>query len=155
METVTSSVMSLVPSTKEEAEKFVLKLVEEVEGGVINPLLLHVKLNAMKKAMDDVTHKIAGMVLKEAEKYGSKKFDAYTAEITISEIATKYDYTSCGDPIYNEASSQENGWAEKRKEREIFLKTIKGSMDVIIEGEAITLNQPVKSSVTGIKVTLK
>lgn len=153
--TTTLDIINISPSTKDEAELFAQKLTEEVEAGAENPLRLTVKLNAMGKAIETVKKNILEYALNEAEKYEGKKFDAYGAEVSISELGTKYSFEGCNDPVWNEANEQMKKWEEKKKEREKFLKTITTSMDVIIEGEALTLNAPIKTSTTGLKITLK
>lgn len=151
------SVINYNPTNKEQAEKFVLKLTSEVESGEVNPLELHVKMNAMQKAMDEVKKKIAPLTLKEAEKYSSKSFDAYSSKIEIVELGAKYDFSNCNDPEWIEAKQKEDAAAEKRKEREALLRTVKDSLEIAIPGtgEIAKVYPPTKSSTTGIKVTLK
>ncbi|HKR03496.1 MAG TPA: hypothetical protein VJY62_02590 [Bacteroidia bacterium] len=151
------SVINYNPTTKEQAEKFALKLISEVKSGEVNPLELHVKLTAMQKAMDQVKKEIGALTLQEAEKHGAKMFEAYSSKIEIYELGTKYDFSNCNDPEWVEAKQKEDEAAEKRKERETLLRSVKGSLEIVIPGtgEIAKVYPPTKSSTTGIKVTLK
>jgi hypothetical protein len=151
-----TSLLNLNPTNKQEAESFASKLTEAVESGMINPLELHVKLNAMKKAIDDVQKNTREFVMREANKYHEKSFEAFTAKIEKSETGVKYDFTKCYDSEWQLAAQQEQEFAEQRKEREAFLKTLKAPLNMVTEdGEAITIYPPEKSSTSFIKVTLK
>lgn len=151
------SVISLTPTTKEQAETFAQKLISEVEEGNVNPLQLQIQLTAMQKAMDSVKKKIADLVLTEAQKHGQKTFTIHSAQVEISELGTKYWFGDCNDPEWTKANEEELKWGDKRKERELFLKALKHSTTLLDEesGEVIKIHPPVKSSTTGIKVTLK
>ena len=151
-----TSLLNLNPTNKQEAESFASKLTEAVESGMINPLELHVKLNAMKKAIEDVQKNTREFVMREANKYHEKSFEAFTAKIEKSETGVKYDFTKCYDPEWQLALQHEQEFAEQRKEREAFLKTLKAPLNMVTEdGEPITIYPPEKSSTSFIKVTLK
>ena len=147
----------IIPTTKSEAVQFADRLIQSVMDGNMNALELHVKLTAMTKAIDDVKSRLRDVTLDEAAKYGSKSFEAYTAKIELAELGTKYNYEACCDPLWNEANQQVNQWAAKRKERESFLKTLKETTVIASEstgGEQVTIHPCIKSSTTGIKITL-
>lgn len=149
------STINLLPSKKQEAETFAQMLVEQVESGNESALDLMIKMNAIAKSFDTVKDKIKDYALEDALKYG-KKFEHIGSEVSISELGTKYDFTVCNDPQWLEATEEIKKWDALKKERETFLKTIKGSINIVTDdGEGITLNQPIKSSTTGIKITLK
>ena len=151
-----TSLLNLNPTNKQEAESFASKLTLAVQEGQINPLELHVKLNAMKKAIEDVQKNTRDFVMSEANKYHEKSFDAFTAKIEKSETGIKYDFSVCCDPDWQLATQYENEFADKRKEREAFLKTLKAPIEIVTsDGECITIKPPVKSSQSFIKVTLK
>lgn len=151
------SIINTNPTNKEEAEKFALKLISEVQSGMVNPLELWVKLNAMQKAFDEVKENISSMALSEAEKYGQKYFDAYSSQIQIMELAAKYNYSNCNDHEWNEAKDKEDEYAKERVKREKFLKALSKPMELVIEGtgEVAKIYPPSKSSKTGLKVVLK
>ena len=153
-----TSVINLGATTKSEAIAFADKLVAEVLDGNTAALEMHVKLTAMEKAIKDVKERIAAAVLDEATKHGDKTFDAYTAEITISDsLGAKYDYSACNDSTWRDLKANEERVSNERKAREVFLKSLKKPLTIANDetGEIETINPPVKSSTTGIKVTLK
>lgn len=151
------SVINYNPTTKEQAEVFANKLTEEVLQGEVNPLELHVKMSAMQKAFDAVKKNIASLVLEEAQKYGEKSFEAMNAKIEIQELGVKYDFSGCGDYEWEMLDAREKATSDAKKEREKFLKSLTKSMTIVNEGtgEIEMVRPPVKSSTTGIKVTLK
>lgn len=151
-----TSLVNLNPTNKQEAELFASKLTEAVTEGHINALQLHVKLNAMKKAIEDVQRNTREMVMREADKYHERTFEAYSAKVEKTETGVKYDYSDCGDPVYKSYTDQVEELNALIKEREAFLKSLKAPLNMVTEdGEAITINPPVKSSTSFIKVTLK
>lgn len=151
------SVINYNPTTKQEAELFANKLIDEVRNGEVNALDLHIKLTAMKKAFDTVKDQIADLVLKEAEKYGQKTFMHQSSQISISELGTKYDFGNCKDPVLNELYNQENVLSSAIKDRETFLKALKEKMIYTDpdSGEITEIFPPIKSSTTGVKIILK
>jgi len=158
METMTPmAVISLAPSTKEQAADFTQKLISKVESGEENPLSLAVKMNAFIKSLESVKKAIDDSILREAEKYGAKSFDAFGAEITISELGTKYDYSICGDSEWQMLNQQLDSLKESIKQREKVLKSLTKPMTVVNElsGEIETINPPIKTSTTGIKIVLR
>jgi hypothetical protein len=82
------------------------------------------------------------------------KFELY-------EAATKFDYESCGDPIWNKLSKELELTKAKMKERESFLKSLKGAttMNIIDPDtsefhENVELYPPAKSSTSTYKQTM-
>jgi hypothetical protein len=82
------------------------------------------------------------------------KFELY-------EAATKFDYESCGDPVWNRLSKESELIKMKMKERESFLKTIKGSTTMNVMDpdtaelhENVQLFSPAKSSTSTYKQTM-
>ncbi len=67
------------------------------------------------------------------------------ATVTEQMVGVRWDYKGCGDPLYNDL-------AEKLKNREAFLQTIKGSQNVLIEetGEVVEIFEPIKSGKMGL-----
>lgn len=149
------SVVNLCPTTKEQALAFSDKLVGEVESGNISALDLHIKLIAMEKSIADVKKRIAEYALSESEKYGSKSFEHLHAKVDVVEVGVKYDYSSCGDAEWHEIDDQINSLSEKKKDREKFLKTLTKPLQLVKDdGEGIIVNPPLKTSTTGLKISL-
>lgn len=77
------------------------------------------------------------------------------------EAATKFDFESCGDPIWNKLNGELEVLKAKLKERESFLKGLKSSMQMnIIDPdtselfENVNLYPPVKTSTSTFKQTM-
>lgn len=77
------------------------------------------------------------------------------------EAATKYDYESCGDPVWNRLSKDIELLKMKMKERESFLKSLKEEVTMNIMDpdtsefhENVKLYPPVKSSTSSYKQTM-
>lgn len=82
------------------------------------------------------------------------KFELY-------EAATKFDYESCGDPIWNKLNSELELLKVKIKERESFLKTLKGATIINVVDpdtsefhENVQLYPPTKTSTSTYKQTM-
>lgn len=150
------TVIDLSPSTKVEAADFAQKLILQVESGEVNPLHLAIKMNAITKSLEVVKKAINDSVLKEAYTYSVKTFDAYGAEVGISELGVKYNYDNCNDPVLAELKHKQSELDAQIEERQKFLKAITKPMDIVVnECEAVKVFPPTKSSTTGIKITLK
>ena len=74
---------------------------------------------------------------------------------------SKFDYESCGDPVWNRMNNELEILKAKVKERESFLKTLTKSMEMNIMDpdtqefhEGVTLHPPVKSSTSTFKQTM-
>jgi len=156
METAIST-LTYFNTSKEGINRFVDKVVSEVEGGLINPLDLVIYLRSIQKSIDGINDKVKQMIIDEADKYPQKSFEYKGAMISKEELGTKYDYENCEDMIWGKLDSEIKGLTEKKKERETFLKTIKdpiGYTDTET-GETWKVNPPIKRSTSGVKVTIK
>lgn len=155
MEKAISSITNFVTS-KEGITKFVNQCVNEIEAGLIDPLHMVIYLKTMEKIIEGIQVKIKSSALSEAEKYG-KSFEFRGAKIECAELGTKYDFTNCGDVVWDDLNKKITELTEKRKEREAMLKTVKDSMTLVDEstGETWKCHPPIKTSTSGIKVTIK
>ncbi len=158
MEQMTAqSVLSLAPSTGQQITEFVRQITADVEAGITNPLDLHIQLKALEKAIDGIKSAIAEHALNEAEKHG-KTFDYHGCKIEIRETGTKYDYSGCGDIPWERLDSEIKSLTERRKEREAYLRAMPDQRMTMVDeatGEIMEVNRPVKTSTTGIAVTIK
>jgi hypothetical protein len=94
------------------------------------------------------------LTLEEAAKYG-KSFEHYNAKFEVKEMGVKYDFTQCGDPIYNKLAEELAELEKQVKDRQAFLKTVQPGTQLLIEDEVVTLYPPIKTSTTSITVNLK
>ncbi len=154
METALST-LSILPNTPEQVELFANKLNTELTSGSINPLELKLYLKAMEKVAENIKETLDPLVRAEAEKYGSKSFMFRGATLELSEVGTKYDYSNCGDAEWDKLNADAEKILEKKKNREVFLRGIKGSLN-IIDGDSVpcTIYPPVKKSTSSVKITI-
>jgi hypothetical protein len=154
METVAST-LSVLPSTPEQLNSFAVKLKSEIENGQIDPLQLRVVKAYLDKVFEKVKPTLDEYARTEAEKHG-KNFTYSGASVELAEVGTKYDFTNCNDQEWVELKEAAEKAANKLKERETFLKAIKEPTPIVSkEGEVITLNPPIKTSTSSIKISIK
>lgn len=158
METTTAlSVLNLCPSTKEQAQVFADQVINEVIDGNANPLSVHIQITVIEKTLEKIKEGIEIQALGEAEKHGPKAFDHMRCRVEIKEMGTKWDFTGCTDPVWNRLRDNSVRLKEAMKEREMLLKSIHRTTHVVDEetGEIIELRPALKTSTTGLAITLK
>jgi len=143
-------------TSKARIQNFEDQVVSSVKDGITNPLKIQVYLKSFIKAGEGILNRISEDVLIEAEKHG-KSFEAHGARVDVSELGIKYDYEHCQDKDWERLNSEFNNIAEKKKDRETFLKTLKKPITVVDEetGETWKINPPIRKSTTGVKITIK
>lgn len=151
--TFASSYLTQFHTDKKEIEAFASSVINEVKSGSKNPLSIKIFCKSISKALEEIEKGIADDVLIEAEKYGAKKFSVHGCQVEMAELGTKYDYAGCNDSKWNELDKQIKALTEKKKEREKFLQALRESVADTETGEIIT--PPVKSSTSGIKISIK
>lgn len=117
-----------------------MAVVDEYQDGFKSPaegLLLARKLEELAVQIKDNLKDSAASELKLGK---GEKANVHGATVTEQMTGVKYSYKDCSDPVWNELN-------EKIKNREAFLKTIKGSKQELIEetGEVVEIYEPVKS----------
>lgn len=156
MKLVTTSDLSLFETTKLERQDFAQSVVNGIKEGNSDPLKVHLQVKCLEDLIKQITShpEYRDLTLDKASKYG-KSFDLYNASFQIKEAGVKYDYSNCGDPVYNDLSQKIAALTTELKEREAFLKAVKPGTEILIEDEVIVLYPPVKTSTTSITVNLK
>lgn len=149
--------LTLMANTSTQIDVFSDGVIQAVQGGEINPLTVLVQLRAMAKASERILKEIDANIMAEADKYSEKAFDFMGNTITKAEHGTKYDYSNCGDPIYNRLLRVATEASEQLKERETFLKAITKPFSFLDEstGEVFLISPPVKKSKSGLNVSIK
>lgn len=120
---------------------------------------------SLKELSDDNgKNTFVDLVRQEIEKNADdgKTFNTkHGVKFELYEAATKFDYESCGDPVWNRLSKESELVKMKMKERESFLKTLKGSTTMNIMDpdtaefhENVELFPPAKSSTSTYKQTM-
>src|SRR5688572_219376 len=122
----TTSILALFETNKEQRQSFALDVISKLESGEVDPLQVHLWV----KCIEDITKLMIentvykSIVLEEAQKRGEKSFPYRNAKIEIKEVGTKYDFTKCGDPIYDQLEQMSESIKASLKERADFLKTV-------------------------------
>lgn len=143
-------------TTQVQCDVFSDQLIQSVQSGEVSSIEVLVQFKGMEKVIERVTKEIRPNLLAEADKYPGTSFEYNGNKIEKAEVGTKYDFTVCQDQEWEKFAAQEQMWATRRKEREAFLKAIKGSLDIITEdGEAATIYPPKKTSTTSLKVSIR
>lgn len=156
MKIATVTDLSLFETTKAERQDFAQSVVNGLKEGLSDPLKVHLQVKCMEDLIKQITSHpdYKDLTLDEAAKYG-KSFEHYNAKFEIKEMGVKYDYTNCGDPIYNRLAEELAELEKKVKDRQTFLKAVQPGTELLIEDEVIILYPPVKTSTTSITVNLK
>ena len=147
-----------IPASKEEQAVLSSAMINSVLDGEIDPIKAVVQAKSLVETLTLFLKDkgVNDLVLREVEKYG-KQTSKDGATIAIKEVGSKWDYSECGDPIYNRLSSQKAEIEEKLKEREALLKATREPRTEVDEetGEVYTVNPPSKSSTTSYSITFK
>ena len=147
-----------IPASKEEQAVLSSAMINSVLDGEIDPIKAVVQAKSLVETLTLFLKDkgVNDLVIMEVEKYG-KQTSKDGATIAIKEVGSKWDYSECGDPIYNRLSSQKAEIEEKLKEREALLKATKEPRTEVDEetGEVYTVNPPSKSSTTSYAITFK
>lgn len=156
MKIATVTDLSLFETTKAERQDFAQSVVNGLKEGLSDPLKVHLQVKCMEDLIKQITSHpdYKDLTLDEAAKYG-KSFEHYNAKFEIKEMGVKYDYSNCGDPIYNELANELAELEKKVKDRQAFLKAVQPGTELLIEDEVIVLYPPIKTSTTSITVNLK
>lgn len=133
-------------------------IVQSLDDGNFNPLDFKLAAKGFEKLMEAVKKPIDKAAMTEAEKYSAKNFTYKGADIQVSEnLGVSYDYSGCNHPEYVRVLEEFNAIAKRKKEIEAQLQATKHSFTMIDEdtGEVVTVYPPIKSSSSGIKITIK
>lgn len=168
--------LAKVPSmTYKEGVQFIKDVVLE---GNIDPIYPHLFLKKMEKIIEEVKkdEDVKGAILKAAKLHinGAKNVRIGDAVIRIGATKTSYDFSTCGDPIWDSLNQIFNDVKELKEAREATLKaafpestTTKFGfqaptvvventyeLNIIPNGEVVTLAAPIKRQGEGLVVIL-
>tara|TARA_R110000803_G_scaffold52326_2_gene107735 strand:- start:9996 stop:10415 length:420 start_codon:yes stop_codon:yes gene_type:complete len=139
-----------MPSTKEEMNVFLSKVKAELLED--NPLDVGLKITVIQKTMEALRKDpdIRDLVLDELTKYTEKIVEYKGNKFEKAETGVKYDYQ--GDHTLAELDAEKKAIDVKIKERQAFLKTVKGE---VFDGDGVRCLPAVKSSTTNYKLILR
>lgn len=152
-----SGVMELLPSTSQQITLFSNSIIQQVRAGNEDPINVLLQVRAMEKALKIIYDNIKVFAEREAEKYPGDKFDFKGNEVAKCDVKTEYDYTKCNDPVYERVLYEFEQAEKKLKERETFLKALTMPITIVddLTGEVVSINPPLKKSVSGLKITIR
>lgn len=134
-------------------------VVSEVSNKVANGDLDAVKaLIYAKKGLE-----LLGSIEKSIRPYAEEQarvpkggLKMYECELTEKVNGSKTDYSACEDPIYNELIEKLEQLKLEVKDREKFLSSISKPTNIVTDdGEAITINPPVRTGKLGLSISIK
>ncbi len=152
-----SSVLQLLNADKSALEKFANTIIQDVKEGRENPLEIQLLIKKYEYVLNEIKENIKVNVNTETAKYGDKEFEYGGAKCHYTPVKTEYDFSVCGDSIYQNLSADLTYIQHQIKEREKFLKSLTSTTTFINDdtGEMETISPPQKKQSYGLKVTLK
>jgi len=149
------STITVLPSNKVELAMYSRKIKSEILANDRDPLLILKQFKFVEKLIADLLtdKELDDHFLNEANKYKEKTFDHLDCKFTIKEVDVKYDYNSCGDPVWIDLQKEFETLKEKLKQRESFLKTVDEN-GFVEPGTGVYVNCAPKSSKTKVTVRL-
>lgn len=142
-----------IEPTKANADKFAAQLLEQADDGRIDVIDVVKSLEFIATCCE-VSRKVLGeLLLTEISKHG-KIYEVDSVKFEEKQLGVKYDFTMT--KAWLELKAEEDNIAVKRKALETQLKAIKTVTQQLNEetGELMQLYPAVKSSTTGICITL-
>lgn len=145
--------------TKNAVTETADRLITLMESGKTSAIKTLTELDFINQVVTKVVARARELAVDELSSYGAEASQGVTihgVSLKIIEAGTKYDFASCNHPEWAQIVAQETALAEKRKEIETMLKTLKAGQTIVNEdtGEVIRITPPVKSSKTTVQVTI-
>lgn len=152
-----TSLLHLLASTGSQITFFSEAIVNEVKNGSESPLRVLIQLRAMERASKQILDGIKENILTEAAKYPGNSFELWGNKIEKSELGVKYDFSKCGDTVWERLQTDFETAEQRLKDRQEFLKKLKEPITLVDEltGEVVKVNPPDKTSTSGLKVTIR
>ena len=149
-----------IPSTKQEQRQLAEALAQKVADGDVSPISAYVQMKSLGNVIDSFlkNKEVKDLAIAEIEKYGKGETPSFRgATMRTGETSVKYDFTVCGDPVWDELNAQLEQIKVQMSVREKYLKNIQSPKAEIDEatGEVYTLYPPARQSTTSVIVTYK
>ena len=115
------------------------------------------KVQLLIKEMKD-SSEFNDALIYEVTKYGKGYVTPSGTKMEVGEFGTKYDFSQCGDTIFDSLEQQQKSIDEAVKERKEFLRKVPSEGMQLLDaasGEIITIYPPSKSSSTSVKFTIQ
>ena len=151
-------------------------IITSILAGEVDPLQVHMFLKRIEKIAELVkTNKdVKEAVTKAASSHSlDKAFDFMGASLKVGAVHTAYDFSECGDLLWNNLNEMVTKFTAMKKAREEQLKVAFPEnigfgfkpprmiidhlyhVETVDCGEEVVLNQPKKIQQMGVKVTFK
>lgn len=146
-----------IPFTKENQKATAIALVEKVKNGEADPITTFATIKAMHECLGQFLkdREVVEATINQVEKYGRSGANYNGANLCITETGSRYDFSACQDPVWDDLARQKAELDAKLKERETFLRGVKTPQTIVVDetGEVKTIYGPAKTSTASIKVT--
>lgn len=146
-----------LPTLKEEITEFGEAILKALDSGEVKASDILLRFKGISKVEEYIKGKLSKMVVNELSAYPEKVVILNGAEFKVAEFGIKYSYEECGDTVWVKLKEEAEAATKALKQREDFLKGIKGSETIVDPNtaEIITVYPPVKSSTTSVQITIK
>jgi hypothetical protein len=143
------------PETIGEIEEFAMRIVEDITEGREYALDIFVATKRWQRTIEVILKNIEEYVVRDAEREG-KRFTHKGVHLEMRELGTRWFYDKCNDPVITSIMAEKEVISNKEKERQAFLKTLKGKTALLDEetGEVYNVIPPRKESKTGVVATI-
>lgn len=147
----------LLDAKKSNIQTAISAITAEVSSGnydSLKGLILALKGKMLFSDLEDALRPLAN---KDYLNKLEKGYSIHDVSIEQAPTSTKYDFSVCGDAVYDRLLAESETNKAALKERQEFLKAIKGKITVVDEysGEVITLYPPNKLQSDGLKISIK
>lgn len=155
--TTAMGVIRQLSVSKPGIQIFSKQLIDAVLNGEVNALELKAFFKAMESIIETVNEATKESQLREAERYPEKTFSAFGCKIEKSEVGVKYDYSVCGDPIYNQRLQIFEEAKKQVDERAKVLQALKDPLTLVDDesGEIATVRPPLRKGTQGLKFSIQ
>lgn len=159
-ELTTTSILSLFQTDKSQRESFASDIVQRIDNGEVDPLIVHLQLKCMEDIIKVINSNSSykNAILEASQQQGQKTFQFHNSKFEIKEVGVKYDFSKCEDIVLAKLHKQLEDLSAEVKARETMLKTVSEKGMIVTDpetGETFTVYPPAKSSTTSVAVTLK
>lgn len=144
------SYLNQIAQDRKTADSFIDSLVNGYSDGNLDPLDLYTKTKYLAKRLADIAKSVEDEAL---DKMPASKYEFGGFQLSKKEAGTRYDFSNCNHPDLDWIIKQEKELSANKKPLEALLKTLhKPTTIVTDDGEAVTINPPIKKSTTIIEL---
>jgi hypothetical protein len=137
---LTLSTAKFLDLDKGSIKDLAMNIVDDYQDGFKSPAELLLISKKLTDFAEQIKENIKGAAASELKLSSGEKASVHGATVTEQMTGVRWDFSACGDKLYDEAM-------KVVKEREAFLKTVKGQQMTgdLSTGETWLVSEPVKS----------